>query len=384
MAGRVLRVITRLTVSGPSTHVLLLDRGLAERGWETLLVYGSVEEGETEMDLATVDVPARHLAPLRRSIRPADDARTLASLARLMRSYRPDIVHTHQSKAGLLGRLAATVTRVPSRVHTFHGNVFEGYFSPRTSALVMTAERLAALETTRTIVLSDEQRRELAERRIGRRDRVRVIPLGLELERFAGHTRSSARAELGLDQAEVVLVAAGRLAQIKRIDRLLRVFAAVHAAHPETRLCVVGDGPLRPELEAQTASLGLGDAVRFAGWSDAMPVWHAAADIVVNSSDSEGTPLVLIEAAASARPAVATRVGGVPDVVIEGVTGWLVDREDEAAFAERIGRLVRDPEMRRRFGDEAFARRQTHDASRLVDDVAGLYAELLASDGRRR
>ena len=219
-------MITRLTVSGPSTHVLLLDRGLAERGWETLLVYGSVEEGETEMDLSAVDVPSRHLAPLRRSIRPADDARSLGSLARLMRSYRPDIVHTHQSKAGLLGRLAATVTRVPSRVHTFHGNVFEGYFSPRTSALVMTAERLAALETTRTIVLSDEQRRELAERKIGRRDRVRVIPLGLELERFAGHTRSGARAELGLDEADIVLVAAGRLAQIKRIDRLLRVFAA--------------------------------------------------------------------------------------------------------------------------------------------------------------
>ena len=129
-----------------------------------------------------------------------------------------------------------------------------------------------------------------------------------------------------------MLVAAGRLAQIKRIDRLLRVFAAVHAAHPETRLCIVGDGPLRPELEAQAASLGLGDAVRFAGWSDAMPVWHAASDIVVNSSDSEGTPLVLIEAAASGRPAVATRVGGVPDVVVEGVTGWLVDREDEAAL----------------------------------------------------
>ena len=189
MGGRVLRIITRLTVSGPSTHVLLLDRGLAHQGWETLLVYGSVEEGETEMDLSAVDVPARHLAPLRRSIRPADDARALGSLARLMRSYRPDIVHTHQSKAGLLGRLAGTMTRVPNRVHTFHGTVFEGYFSPRTSAVVMTAERLAARATTCTIVLSDEQRRELAERKIGRRDRVRVIPLGLELERFVGHDR---------------------------------------------------------------------------------------------------------------------------------------------------------------------------------------------------
>ena len=384
MGGRVLRIITRLTVSGPSTHVLLLDRGLARQGWETLLVYGSVEEGETEMDLSAVDVPARHLAPLRRSIKPADDARALGSLARLMRSYRPDIVHTHQSKAGLLGRLAGTMTRVPNRVHTFHGTVFEGYFSPRMTAAVLAAERLAARATTTTIVLSDEQRRELAERKIGRRDRVRVIPLGLELERFVGHGRAEARAELGLDDGDVVIVAAGRLAHIKRIDRLLRVFASVHARSPMTRLCIVGDGPLRPELEAQAAALGLGDAARFAGWSDAMPAWHAAADIVVNTSDSEGTPLALIEAGATGRPVVATRVGGVEDVVVDGVTGWLVDRDDEAAFAERIGRLVEDPGMRARMGEAAMARSHAHAAGRLVDDVAALYAELLAKDGRRR
>ena len=383
MGGRVLRVITRLTVSGPTTHVQLLDRGLAREGWETLLVYGSVEAGEAEMDLGKLDVPSRHLAPLRRSIRPADDARALASLTRLMRSYRPDIVHTHQSKAGLLGRLAATTSRVPNRVHTFHGNVFEGYFSPRMSAAVLTAERLAARATTRTIVLSEEQRRELVERRIGHPDRVTVIPLGLDLDQFAGHPRAEARAELGIDPDAVVLVAAGRLAPIKRIDRLLRVFRAVVDGHPEARLCIVGDGPLRPELEAQADGLALGDAVRFAGWSDAMPAWHAAADIVVNSSDSEGTPLVLIEAGATGRPVVATRVGGVADVVIDGETGWLVDREDEAGFAERIGRLIDDPAMRSRMGDAAAARSQAHAAGRLVDEVAALYADLVARSGRR-
>ena len=124
------------------------------------------------------------------------------------------------------------------------------------------------------------------------------------------------------------------------------MFRTVLDGHPEARLCIVGDGPLRPELEAQAAGLALGDAVRFAGWSDAMPAWHAAADIVVNSSDSEGTPLVLIEAGATGRPVVATRVGGVADVVIDGETGWLVEREDEAGFAERIGRLIDDPAMR--------------------------------------
>ncbi len=348
-------------------------------------MYGSVEEGETEMDLSAVDVPARHLAPLRRSIKPADDARALGSLARLMRSYRPDIVHTHQSKAGLLGRLAGTMTRVPNRVHTFHGTVFEGYFSPRMTAAVLAAERLAARATTTTIVLSDEQRRELAERKIGRRDRVRVIPLGLELERFAGHSRAEARAELGLDDGGR-RHRRRRAARAHQADRppVAGVRQRARPVAPMTRLCIVGDGPLRPELEAQAAALGLGDAVRFAGWSDAMPAWHAAADIVVNSSDSEGTPLALIEAGATGRPVVATRVGGVEDVVVDGVTGWLVDRDDEAAFAERIGRLVEDPGMRARMGEEAMARSQAHAAGRLVDDVAALYAELLAKDGRKR
>jgi glycosyltransferase involved in cell wall biosynthesis len=363
--------------------VLLLDRGLAREGWETLLVYGAVEANETEMDLSKVDVPSVHLAPLRRSIRPADDARALAGLMRLMRSYKPDIVHTHQSKAGLLGRLAGTTLRVPSRVHTFHGNVFEGYFSPRMSAAVLTAERLAARSTTRTIVLSEEQRQELLDRRIGRPERVQVIPLGLELERFTGISRADARAELGLPADAIVLVAAGRLAPIKRIDRLLRVFGLVHDRHPTTHLCVVGDGELRPELEAQAAGLGLTDAVTFAGWSDAMPSWHAAADIVVNSSDSEGTPLVLIEASATGRAVVATRVGGVADVVIDGETGWLVEREDEAAFAELIGRLVEDPGMRARMGEAAVARSQAHASGRLVGDVTALYTELSEGRGRR-
>ena len=115
-----------------------------------------------------------------------------------------------------------------------------------------------------------------------------------------------------------------------------------------------------------------------------MPTWHAAADIVVNTSDSEGTPLALIEAGATGRPVVATRVGGVEDVVVDGVTGWLVDRDDEAAFAERIGRLVDDPGMRARMGEAAMARSHAHAAGRLVDDVAALYAELLAKDGRKR
>lgn len=378
MTGRVLRIITRLTVSGPSTHVVVLNRGLDRLGWETLLAHGSIEANETEMDLAAVDVATTRISPLRRSLRPLDDARALAELARLIRAYRPDIVHTHQSKAGLLGRAAAVAMRAPVRLHTFHGTVFDGYFGPRMSAMFQLAERAAARSTTRLIVLSDGQRDDLAARRIGGSGRVAVVPLGLELEQFRGIDREATRAALGIDADAVVLVAVGRFAPIKRLDRLLRVFRRVADQRPEARLCIVGDGPLRPDLEQLAGTLGIAEAVSFVGWSSRMPEWYAAADLAVNSSDSEGTPLALIEAAAAGRPAVAGRVGGIPDVVVDGESGFVVDPDDEGAFAERILRLIDDTSLRAAMGAAAARGADRFAATRLVEDIDALYSALLA------
>jgi glycosyltransferase involved in cell wall biosynthesis len=380
---RVLRVITRLTVSGPSVHVVLLNRGLERIGWETLLVHGSIEPNETEADLSAIDVDRIHVPSLRRSLRPADDARAFADLARVIHRFRPDVVHTHQSKAGLLGRLAAGTMRVPARVHTFHGTIFDGYFSPRASSAFQLAERAVARTTSRLVVLSESQREEIERRGIAHRSRVAVIPLGLELDRF-GVDRVTARTSLGLSPDEFVILAAGRFAPIKRLDRLLRVFRAVLDRLPGARLYILGDGPLRPDLEADARALALGDAVVFVGWSDSMATWYAAADVVVNSSDSEGTPLALIEAAAAGRPVVATRVGGVPDVVADGRTGFLVGVDDEAAFADGIVRVGTDAELRAAMGAEASVGAARFSDGRLVGDVAALYEELRSRPGGRR
>ena len=371
-----MRIITRMTVSGPSTHVVIANRGLAERGWETLLVHGTPEADEEEFDLASVDLPMARVPSLRRPIAPRDGA-ALIALVRLMRRHRPMVVHTHHSKGGLLGRVAATIAGVPVRVHTFHGTVFEGYFSPRVSRAIVMAERTVARLTTRLVVLTEAQRQELVEARVASSDRIEVVPLGLELGRFAGTDRDASRRRLGLASDLFVLVAAGRFAPIKRLDRMLGAFAIVRAAVPTARLYLLGDGALREELEGLAATLGVGDAVTFAGWRGDTADWYAAADVVVNSSDNEGTPLALIEAAASGRPVVGTRVGGVADVVDDGRTGILVDRQDLDGLAGALIRLAQRPGDRRLMGEAARHASARYDSERLVNDLDLLYRRLL-------
>jgi glycosyltransferase involved in cell wall biosynthesis len=373
----VLRIITRLNIGGPARHVLLADHGLRDRGWETLLVHGMVDAGEAEVGLAAADVPRVRIASLRRPIRPADDARALASLIALVRGYRPDIIHTHLSKAGLLGRLAGLLARSRARrVHTFHGNLFGGYFGAEATNAIIGAERFLGQRTDRVLALSEPQRAELLAHAIAPPDRIAVVPLGLDLARFGTVDRSEARRRLGIPPNQPVIVAAGRMVPIKRLDRLVDAFALVRRGRP-AHLYLIGDGPERAAVEARVGTAGLGDDVTFVGWVDEVADWYAAADVVALSSDREGTPLALIEAAAAARPVVATAVGGVPDVVADGETGFVVPASDVRAFAERVTRLLADPELAARLGAAAPAHAGAFAAERLINDLDAEYRALL-------
>jgi len=379
---RILRVITRLNVGGPATHVLLADRGLRERGWQTLLLHGQVEPDEAEVDLSGVDLPMRRVPTLARPIRPVADARAFAAVVRAIRQHRPQVIHSHLSKAGLIARSAAMASSSAARVHTFHGTVFGGYFGDRSSAAIVRAERFLGARTSRVIALSERQRDELVDNRIAPPERIRIVPLGLDLARFGGLNRAAARVQVGEPADAFLVVAIGRLVPIKRIDRLIRAFAIVAGNVANARLAIVGDGAERPGLEAMVAELGLGSRVRFAGWQADTPAWYAAADVVALTSDREGTPLALIEAAAAGRPVVAGDVGGVADVVLDGLTGFVVAPADEAAFADRLGRLALDPDLRRQLGGAAPERALAFAGERLVDDLDRLYREILAE--RRR
>jgi glycosyltransferase involved in cell wall biosynthesis len=379
---RVLRIITRLAVSGVSTHVTLANQLLTRRGWETLLVHGRVQPDELEIDLPIADVATQRIDSLARPVAPISDMRAAASLLGVVRTFRPDIIHTHHSKAGLLGRSVAMVADIP-RVHTFHGHVFEGYFGPRTSMAIVTAERLLAGRTSRLIALSPLQRDDLLSRGIGRPDRFEIVPLGLDLERFRAVDRGEARSRLGLPPNAIIVVMVGRLVPIKRVDRLVRVFANLYGRRPDAHLYVIGDGSERAAAEDQAVAAGVGDAITFCGWRSDTATWYAAADFVVLSSDNEGTPLALIEAAAAGRPAVATSVGGVADVVIDGVTGLLAPAIDEGALTDAMCRLADDPRLRARLGAAAPAAADRFGIGRLVDDLERIYCDLLASPRAR-
>ncbi len=319
------------------------------------------------------------VAAMSRAIRPTADASSLASLARIIRRYRPDVIHSHQSKAGLLTRSAAMVASPSTaRIHTFHGTVFGGYFGSKSTQAIIRAERLLGWRTHRVIAISELQRDELIAQRIAPPHRIAVVPLGIDLDRYSGLDRTAARSALGVPNDTIAVMSLGRLAPIKRVDRLIEAFATVTAAHPAAHLYIVGDGAIRPDLERQTATLGLDDRVTFVGRSADAPSWYAAADLVALTSDREGTPLSLIEAAAASRPVLATDVGGVRDVVADGITGFLVAPHDRVGLAARLSSLLSDASVRATLGAAAFRAAARFDATRLVDDLDGLYREVLA------
>jgi glycosyltransferase involved in cell wall biosynthesis len=375
---RVLRVITRLNVGGPAIQAVLLSARLDPDRFESLLVAGteSVVEGNM-IQLGRLDAPTalRRIPALGREISPLDDLRALGSLIRLMREFRPDIVHTHLAKAGTLGRLAARIAGVPIVVHTYHGTVFRGYFGSLRSRLFLEIERAVARVTTRLIAITAGQRRELIALGIGNERKVVEIPLGLELAAFVDVTsRADARALLGLAANEPVVAIVARLVPIKDVGLFLRALAQASSAPTGI---VVGDGEERADLEAQAAALGIASRCRFLGWRRDVRSIYAAADVVALTSRSEGSPVSIIEAMAAGSAVVCTDVGGVSDVVTSDVSGILVKHGDVDALAASIDRLVGDPDLRLRLGEEARrAVYPRYDVSRLVTDIAALYTAL--------
>lgn len=377
-----------MNLGGPAHQVALLSGRLDPRRYETLLVSGRVGVGEEEhVDGNGIDV--HYVDSLGPNIRPLDDLRALIALVRLTRAYRPDIVHTHTAKAGLLGRTAALISirPRPKVVHTYHGHVLRGYFGSLITSVFRFLERTLARISDRLIGVSSATVDELVELRIAPRSRFTVVPLGLDLEPFLALDLDpdlDRRAELGVGPGEVLFTYTGRLAPIKRPDRMLRALAIARERGAAATVAVVGDGTSRPQLEALAVELGCANAVRFLGYRRDLPEIAAASDAALLTSDNEGTPVALIEAAAAGRPAVSTDVGGVADIVAEGA-GFLAPPDDEVAIAEHISRLAADPALRRQMGSRAREHvRERFSGSRLLVDIDALYSQLLDPAGPAR
>ena len=375
---RVLRVLTRLAAGGPPVHALTLNRALAARGYEVLLAIGECEPGERPLNhLLRPDDPVVWIPGLARSVHPRRDAQALLQLIRVIREFRPAIVHTHTAKAGLLGRLAARLVGDAVVVHTFHGHVLHGYFPAWQSRLVQTAERALARLTDALVTLSPTLAHELvAHYRLAPPERCHAIGLGMDLERME---------RLPLPEypgGAPVIAWLGRMVAVKNLELLAATALAIRERLPGARFLFAGDGPERPVLmrwaERHPA------LVEVLPWMEDPATIIGRAHLLLLTSRNEGTPVALVEGLAAGRPFVATAVGGVPDLAGQGRYG-LVGPADPVALAERVVTLIGSPGTwavrcaeARSFAGESF----TVDA--MVTRIESLYQSLLSPANRWR
>lgn len=370
-------VIARMNIGGPAVQVSVLMRGLDPERFDHRLITGLVGPGEADyLDQRAPGLPVQRLNWLGRAVRPTDDVRSLFELVAAMRRFRPHIVHTHTAKAGALGRAAAVLARVPSRVHTFHGHLLHGYFSPaKTRLLVQTERRLAGL-TDRLVAVGSQVRDDLIAAGIGKAAQYTVTPPGTKLP--AAPEPAEARRLLGVPQGCPVVAYVGRITGIKRPDRFLAVAREVRRAVPATQFVMCGAGDFQPDPEAVTE---LGDSLHLLGWRADVETVYAAADLVLLTSDNEGMPVSLIEAGLAGLPAVATDVGSVAEVVQDGTTGLLAGLSSEE-LARHTVTLLRDGELRREMGAQARTfTTQCFGEERLVAGTQALYTSIAVARG---
>jgi glycosyltransferase involved in cell wall biosynthesis len=392
---RVVRIIARLNVGGPAIQAITLTKHLEPLGYRTTLVRGREDAEEGDMDYLA-DALAVHpvLVPTLRRSPGWGDLGALATLAGVIRRERPHIIHTHAAKAGTLGRLAGWASglapgRRPVLIHTFHGHSLTGYFSPPTVSIYRRIERSLARHTDALIAVSAEIRDELVELGVADADRFEVVRLGFDLEPFGvgideqARRRHRFRAELSIPADDQLVTLIARLVPIKRVDRFLRVARGLAAQRQRAHFLVVGDGELRRALQASPEAGELNGRLTWAGWRRDIPDVCFASDAVVLTSDNEGTPVSLIEAQAAGTPVVAGRVGGVPSVVRDGISGFIVEPDDEQGMLDAVSRILDDATVadRAQTAREDIVRTFSLDA--LVERIDGLYRRLLEATGPR-
>jgi glycosyltransferase involved in cell wall biosynthesis len=385
---RVLRVIARLNMGGPALHVAYLTNGLAERGYDTVLAAGSLARGESSMAFVAEELGVRveEVPHLHREISPVRDLISVAHIVRLIREHRPHILHTHTAKAGAVGRIAAALageSRPPIVVHTFHGHVLRGYFDAGKTLFFRQLERTLARRTTRLVAVSPEVRDDLVSLGVAPASKFAVVRLGIDLDtRITDGEGSALRRLFGVSEDEFVVGWIGRMTAIKRVPDVLLAFRRLLDQGVPARLCLVGDGPDREQVERRAHELGIARKTLFVGYQRDVASYYALFDALVLASANEGTPVVAIESLAASRPVVATRVGGVPDVLESSPEWALVPVGDVDGIARALARLAGDTELRRRIGADARGRTiERYRVERLVDDVDALYRELLRERG---
>jgi glycosyltransferase involved in cell wall biosynthesis len=391
---KVLRIFNRLIVGGPVLNATYLTKYLAP-DFETLLVVGEKEAHEKSAGYLAEQLGIDYITvpEMGRSISPSKDFQAYLKIKKIIRDFKPDVVHTHAAKPGALGRLAASACGVPAIVHTYHGHVFHSYFNKLKSGFYINTERFLASRSSAIVAISEAQKQELtADFKIAPEHKFRVIPLGLDLDKFQKdqpEKRKKFRTEFGVADDEIAIGIIGRLVPVKNHALFLKAIQHVlQNSGKKIKTFVVGDGETRAELERQATQLGILFSTQdssshphpliFTSWRSDVDVINAGLDIVTLTSFNEGTPVSLIEAQAANKPIVSTKVGGITDIVHEGKTALLAGVDEEETFCRHLLRLVEDDDFRQLLGSNSRPYViQRFSYQRLMHDMSSLYYELL-------
>lgn len=393
-AKTVIHVITRLDRGGSAQNTMLTAMGHDRARYEPLVVAGRPGRWDAQGGQAATDKHCRELEKagirwiviptLTRELNPLKDLLALWSLVRLFRREQPAIVHTHTSKAGVLGRLAAWWCGVPVVVHTPHGHVFYGHFTAVLSRTFMLVERVLARLTTRLIALTEAERDEHLERRVGRAEQFTVVPSGIDLERFrsVGRTWGGRPTWFPCPPGSIVVGSVGWLTPVKGHRVLIEAAAQLKATFPNLHVVLVGSGGLHAELSALADRLRLKDSVHFLGEREDVEVCLSAMDLFVLPSLNEGMGRALVEAMAAGLPVIASRVGGVPALIEHDRTGLLVPAGNPGALAQAIRQVLDRPDWARQMGQAAsHSIGQRFSATAMVRAIEWVYEQALCEKG---
>lgn len=387
----VLRILNRFNLGGPTFNAAYLTKYL-EPDFHTHLAGGSIDdtEGSSRFILDNLGITPVLIPQMKREVNLADDIRSYYEIKKLIKKINPQIVHTHASKAGALGRLAASKMKVPVIVHTFHGHVFHSYFGKLKTDLVIRTERYLAKKSTAIVAISEKQKKELVDEfKICEAGKVHVIPLGFDLTKFKTDKeikRKKFRDKYKIDDEKVVISIVGRLVPIKNHRLFIDSMIEVEKKYPgKIKALIVGDGELKTELEnyvaGKTSTNGISkDLFLFTSWISEIDEVNAGSDIIALTSNNEGTPVSLIEAQASGKPIVSTHVGGIENIVAIGKTALLSPPGNLESFTNNVCSILNNNDLRLSMSESGWTLvGEKFHYTRLVNDMRNLYHQLLVS-----